>query len=168
MQPWSSFYEVMAGASATLLGLLFVSVSINAAAILSAQHLASRRLAEQAFQNFLAVLMVSLLALIPTITLQELGFTTLAVSAVWVIWVLVRLYQTFAGPHGAGSRLHSLRRQLGSLFGFAILISAALRMAEGSSDSRGSYAAAAIVLLFTATAVSWRLLLGLAGNDAGR
>lgn len=166
MQAWTSFFEVTAGASATLLGLLFVSVSFNAEAILSEKHRGSRRLAEQAFQNFLAVLMVSLLALIPAISLESLGFSTLAVSAVWVAWVVIRLYQTFAGSPGAGSRIHALRRQLGSLFGFGVLVWASLRMAQGSGDSRVSYGAATIVLLFTATAVSWRLLLELAGKGA--
>jgi hypothetical protein len=49
MQIWSGFYTVIAGAAATLLGLLFVAVSINATAILNEADGNSRRLAEQAF-----------------------------------------------------------------------------------------------------------------------
>jgi len=56
MQAWSQFYAAMAGASAALLGLLFVVVSINAPAALGPEEAVSRRLAEQAFQNYLTVL----------------------------------------------------------------------------------------------------------------
>jgi hypothetical protein len=54
---------VISSASAALLRLLFVSISINAPATLGEGQDHSRRLAEQAFQNYLAVLMVAQLAL---------------------------------------------------------------------------------------------------------
>ena len=56
MQAWSQFYAAIAAASAALLGLLYVAVSINAAAALGPDQPVSQRLAEQAFQNYLAVL----------------------------------------------------------------------------------------------------------------
>ena len=68
MQAWSQFYAAIAAASAALLGLLFVVVSINAPAALGPEEAVSRRLTEQAFQNYLAVLMVALLALFADIS----------------------------------------------------------------------------------------------------
>jgi hypothetical protein len=68
MQGWLEFYAVTAGAAATLLGLLFVAVSINATVILGEAREDSKRLVEQAFQNYLAVLLVSLLAIVPALT----------------------------------------------------------------------------------------------------
>jgi hypothetical protein len=73
MQGWLGFYAVTAGAAATLMGLLFVVVSINGAAILGGGHHHSRRLAEQAFQNYVAVLVVSLLALFPDLSNTQFG-----------------------------------------------------------------------------------------------
>jgi hypothetical protein len=162
MQIWVAFYAVVGGASATLLGLLFVAVSLNAAAILSEAHAGSKRLAEQAFQNFLAALMISLLALFPSLQLAELGIATLGVSAAWAVWVLVRVYLAFTRPFAAGSRWQSLRRQLSSLIGFGMLIVAALRMTLNLGDSRNLFAIASIILLFSATTVSWELLLNIA------
>jgi hypothetical protein len=162
MQTWSEFFSVMAGASATLLGLLFVSVSINATKILSEQHRNSKRLAEQAFQNYLAVLMVSLLALFPSLKPSELGASTLAVTIVWSVWVLVRLYQALIERSDSASRIYVLRRQIMSILGFGLLTSAAYRMASGHDDTRNTFAAANILLLFSATTVSWQLLLKLA------
>jgi hypothetical protein len=162
MQTWSGFYTVIGGASATLLGLLFVAVSINAAGILNEADGNSRRLAEQAFQNYVAVLSVSLLALFPSLTISEFGFVTLCVTAVSAIWVLVRLYLALIKPYERSSRLQSLRRQVISLAGLGMLIFAAARMALNKSDSRNLLAASTIILLVAATRGSWILLLMIA------
>jgi hypothetical protein len=53
MGPWFEFYSVTAGVGATLMGLLFVAVSINAPAILGTGQDKSKRLAEQGFSKFL-------------------------------------------------------------------------------------------------------------------
>src|SRR5271156_181174 len=129
MQTWFEFYAVIGAAAATLTGLLFVAMSMNAAAALSTGPHGSRRLAEQAFQNYLAVLMVSLLALFPDMKLTTFSYVTLSVTALWVVGVLVRLYLTLVRPSNQGSRLFELRRHLSSLIGFGMLIAAAFRMA---------------------------------------
>lgn len=80
MQPWSQFYATIGAAPAQLLGLLFVAVSVNAWAALGPDQAASRRLTEQAFQNYLAVMSLSLLALFPGITTETFGVVTLIVT----------------------------------------------------------------------------------------
>ena len=159
METWSGFYTVIGGASAALLGLLFVAVSVNVAAILGDAQENSKRLAEQAFQNYISVLLVSLLALFPSMTLQELGFVTLCVTALPAIWVLVRVYLALTGTYRGDSRLNALRRHTSSLIGFGMLIYAAVRLALNFGDSRNLFAIATIILLFSATAVSWGLLI---------
>jgi uncharacterized membrane protein len=69
------------------------------------------------------------------------------------------MYQAAMQPYGEGSRLQSLRRQFASLVGFALLIVAAARMAREWGDPRTMFAAAVVVLLFSATTVAWQLLL---------
>ena len=44
MQAWSAFFQVQAGASAALLGLVFVSLSINSSFIVGSKHLPNRAL----------------------------------------------------------------------------------------------------------------------------
>src|SRR5277367_3553386 len=104
MQAWFDFYAVIGAAAATLTGLLFVAMSMNAPAALSRGPEGSRRLAEQAFENYLAVLMVSLLALFPDMSLLLFGRITLVVTATWTAWVLVRLYQAAARPSAHETR----------------------------------------------------------------
>ena len=164
MQAWFGFYAVVGGAAATLMGLLFVAVSINAAAILHEAHGHPRRLAEQAFQNYVAVLLVSLLALFPSLSRLEFGLVTLLVTAASALWVLVRLYLTLTRPHDTTSRMQLLRRQLLSLLSFGMLIFAAGRMASNLGDERNLLAASTVLLLLAATRASWALLLGIAGG----
>ena len=158
MQAWFDFYAVIGAAAATLTGLLFVAMSMNAAAALAKGPEGSRRLAEQAFENYLAVLMVSLLALYPDMTLTSFGRITLMVTATWTVWVLVRLYQAASEPSVHETRSVALRRHLSTLIGFGLLIYAAARMAVDGTDTRDTLAAANIVLLFSATEKAWGLL----------
>ena len=167
MQSWFNFYAVIGAASATLTGLLFVALSMNAVAALSKGPHGSRRLAEQAFDNYLAVLMVSLLALYPDMTLITFGRVTLLVTAAWTAWVVVRLYQAAAEPSVHETRLAAMRRHISTLVGFGMLIYAAARMAIDGKDMRDTMAAANIVLLFSATEKAWGLLNRLAAPQPG-
>ncbi len=158
MHDWFDFYAVIGAAAATLTGLLFVALSMNAAAALARGPEGSRRLAEQAFENYLAVLMVSLLALFPDMTLTSFGRITLMVTATWTAWVVVRLYQAAAEPSVHETRAVALRRHLTTLIGFGLLVYSAARLAIDGTDTRDTLAAANIVLLFSATEKAWGLL----------
>jgi uncharacterized membrane protein len=63
MGAWTSFFETAAGASATLVGLLVVAISINLTRILDFPQLPSR--AGSALVPLAGVMVVSMLALVP-------------------------------------------------------------------------------------------------------
>jgi hypothetical protein len=162
MQAWSQFYATIGAASAALLGLLFVAVSINASAALGPDQVASSRLTEQAFQNYLAVMLVSLVALFPGISTTKFGLITLITTASSSIWVVIRLYQTIRQRHQRSYRY--VRRHITSLIGFGMLLASALGMWLKRAELLSWLAAATLVLLFSATAVSWELLKRLANR----
>ena len=167
MQVWFQFYAVAAGASAALLGLLFVAVSMNAHAILGGDHATARRLAEQAFQNYLAVLLVSLLALFPGMSIADFAIAALTATVVQAGWVLWRVCVALVGALERGSRSYALRRHLTSLIGFTIVLGAGVDMIVTREDHRGWIGAGMMVLLLSATTVSWELLVRLAKGEAG-
>ncbi len=162
MQAWSQFYAAVAAASASLLGLLFVVVSINAPAALGPEEAVSRRLTEQAFQNYLTVLMVALLALFADISAVVFGWVTLAATAGWSVWVVVRFVQAVMEGSERRPWLVGIRRHLSSLIGFGMLLFATLRMALNWADDYNWLAASTLVLMFSATTVSWELLTRIA------
>jgi hypothetical protein len=167
MQLWTQFYAVIAAASATLLGLLFVAVSINVASALGPEVAVSRRLTEQAFQNYLAVMMVAFLALFPGIAPATFGMVILFSTAGWSAWVVIRFCQTLAQRLDRRSWIYSVRRHISSLIGFGILLVSAFRMALNWGTSYNLLAASTLVLLFSATTVSWELLRRIANRSPG-
>lgn len=155
MQPWTQFYATIGTAAAALLGLLFVVVSINVSVALGPT---ARPLTEQAFQNYLTVMLMAFLALFPGITTTTFGIVALVTSAASSVWVAIRFYQTLALHMRRGSWVYPLRRHLSSLIGFGILIVSALRMALNWGTSYNWFAASTLILLFSATEASWGLL----------
>ena len=164
MQTWSGFYGVLAASAATLLGLLFVSVSIDLASKSGAERSSSRKISEQAFQNYVTVLLVSLVALIPDIESATLGIASLGLTATDTVLVLVRILQVWRAPQAGRSRLQFLRRQGSSLLGFAMLFFSSIEMALGNRQHFNLFAASLIVLIASATMVSWELLVHLSSG----
>jgi len=162
MQAWSQFYATIAAASAALLGLLYVAVSINAAAAVGPDQRVSYRLTEQAFQNYLAVLMIALLALFADISAVVFGWVTLAATASWSAWVVIRFVQAMLERGERRAWVIALRRHFTSVIGFGMMLFAALWMALGRGPEYNWLAAATLVLLFSATTVSWELLTRIA------
>jgi Ca2+/Na+ antiporter len=163
MQAWHDLYEMLGGAAATLLGLLFVSMSLNAEIILGPGHTHSRRLAEQAFQNYICVLVISLLALFPAMSTSSFGQSILWVTLFWGLWVLYRMYQVMTAPPSQESRVRSLRRFLSSFAGFGCLIFAGISMMLGNVETLTA-AIGVMLLLISATVVSWELLINVAAQ----
>ena len=88
MQAWSAFFQVQAGASAALLGLVFVSLSINSAAIIASRHLPNRAL--EALVILFLNLAFSSLCLVPGQAERLPAIETIGlVGAVWVVLSLL-------------------------------------------------------------------------------
>ena len=83
MAAWTGFFETAAGASATLVGLLVVAISINLARILGFAQLPSR--AGSALIPLAGVMVVSMLALVPQAP-RMFGAEVLCAGV--VIWAL--------------------------------------------------------------------------------
>jgi hypothetical protein len=158
MQAWSTFYATIGAASATLLGLLFVAVSVNAKAALGSGDRLTSAMTEQAFQNYLAVLLVALLALFPGIPATVFGYLTLFAGVGRAIYVGVRFVQMLRHRGPRRPLIFALRRHASSVIGFGLLIASAAYMAFGRDEEHNMLAASTVVLLFSATTVSWELL----------
>ena len=167
MEAWRPFFEILCGTSATLLGLLFVSVSVNAQAILGGHHKHSQRLAEQSFQNYLAVLLVCLVALYPGTTFRTLGVSLLTMTVAWGGWIFARLYQTLTDAHGREKRIATARRFGGSVAGLVFLIYAGRELLLGADDGRDFLSIGLMVFLISATLVAWQLLISVGTERYG-
>jgi hypothetical protein len=158
------FFSISAGAAATLIGLLFVAVSIAPARTVGKGASMSRRsVAESAFTALLNAFLVSLIALIPT---APLSLGALAVTGGTLLGFVRTLAQTIARwrkePSFSPSRL--LRRLLLPL-GMLIVYGLecwwgvrAYRTFHLSADMCGELAMILVVLQALAIGRSWELL----------
>jgi hypothetical protein len=85
-EQWHDLFVATAGASAALLGLLFVAVSINLERILAYEGLPERAL--ETLLLLLAVLVVSIIGLIPAESTLALGLELLVFAAIVAVVVL--------------------------------------------------------------------------------
>jgi hypothetical protein len=166
MQAWSTYFSTIGTAAATLLGLLFVAVSVNAAAALGAHDRLTRDIAEQAFQNYLAVMLVALLALFPNLQTWIFGPICLLAAGARAAWLALRLGRTFQHSEGRRNLIAALRRHLSTVIGYGLLILATVRMTLNWGDNFNTLAASTMVLMFSATTASWELLRRIAVRAA--
>jgi modulator of FtsH protease len=82
---WHDFYLTIGAASASLIGLLFVALSLNLDTITETSSEDLRALGEQAFNSFSLVLLIALFFLIPTNdpTTYGIAFMALAIGGAY-------------------------------------------------------------------------------------
>lgn len=85
IEPWHDFYTAVSAATATLVGLLFVALSVNLKLVTGEQHAEIQALAIQTFTNFTYVLIISLIFLIPDLSSSGAGFTFLIFGALGTV-----------------------------------------------------------------------------------
>lgn len=93
LHEWHDFFIAVAGASATLTGLIFVGISLSLQRILSNPHLPNR--AMQSLIMLMSILMVGLVNLIPAQSLLELGVEIIMIGASALFIALRSDYKTY-------------------------------------------------------------------------
>jgi len=88
---WQPFFTTIATVSATLVGLLFVSLSINREKITSGPNDELLRLAKRSFGDFLLVLLIAIFFLIP---IQGSRYLTIELVSLGILraWTLMRRF----------------------------------------------------------------------------
>jgi len=164
LHEWHDFFIVAGTSAATLLGLLFVAVTLNADLILVGTRPQLKRVAEQAFQNYISVVLTALLFLFPRQTWAVLATEQLvlgvAMSALVVYRIIVSARRVIDSDF---SRLRTLKRLLPSLLGNLILVYSGWSSINAYDESSVQmFALATVILVVAATAISWDLLLRVA------
>src|SRR5512146_1624695 len=158
------FFSISAGAAATLIGLLFVAVSVAPERTVgNGASMARRSVAESAFTALLNAFLVSLIALIPT---APLSLGALAVTGATLLGFVQTLAQMIARwrKEPSFSPLRLLRRMLlpiGMLVVYGLEFwwgVGAYRVYHLSADTCGELAMILIVLQALAIGRSWELL----------
>ena len=85
---WQMFYAMLGGATATLMGLLFVSLALHSSSIHEEENSHFKRLARLTFSNYLMLLMLSLQMLVPIASKVQIVIPVAGVSVVGLFWTI--------------------------------------------------------------------------------
>ena len=165
---WHDFYLAAGSASAALLGLLFVGVSINLSSIAAAERADMRTKANLAFSNLLYVLCLSLIVLIPGADAPSLAISFSAVAAVGLLRVARRVIGLIRGRDLSWRGFTTVRRLWWTVIADLVLLYVAASLVSRGDAIPLYYGTFVVcVLLIGAADVSWGLL-GVEGEEAHR
>jgi hypothetical protein len=159
-ESWHDFYLTAGAAAAALIGLLFVGISINLDEFTTDEGTGIRVLGEQAFSNFVFVLVISLMVLIPD---QDQLSLSIQLAIVGVLGTLRIVRRAFTLRRRSGGEFGGWRyvvRRLG-LSGAACLGVIAVAASVQRSPVASFYWLVGVVLVYLISAAdsAWDLLI---------
>jgi len=164
---WHDLYMTVGAAAATLVGLLFVGLSLHIGVVVT--HPDVRSLARATLTDFFVVLLVGIAVLQPTADRFQLSDWLIAVAAVSLILLARPLLE---GLSGAGRTLGvgTVAARFGvSIVGLAGLIAcAALIAADRVTDGLDLLLLVVVLLLVVSVRNTWDLLVTVAAREVLR
>jgi hypothetical protein len=157
---WHDFFLASSGATAALLGLLFVGVSINLSTVVAAERVDLRTRAAQAFSNLVFVLVLSLLMLVPNPDPSFIAFGLGAVATIGLVRIGQNLVRLASGARRDRSLLPTLRRIGWTAVADVILAFTAWRIwdSAGRAEVIPNLIGVVFVLLLGAADIAWEML----------
>jgi hypothetical protein len=153
---WTDFFVAAAGASAALLGLLFVAISINLERILKFPGLPGRAL--EAMMQLTCVLLVSLAGLVPGQGHLALGLELLVIVAA-ILAIVVRQPILVADETGREPTSWKVTRWTVRLAGLAVVGIGGISIAAESGGGLYWVAAGVALAIVAAIAGAWVLMV---------
>lgn len=156
MADWNNLYGALAGASAALIGLIFVGVSISLTKILSIRGLPDRALLSLVL--LLNVLVLSVLFLVPQQSVKNLGKEVLIIGI--VVWCVVlrldlRVFQNKQKQYKWRHAFNMLVDQTATV----LYILAGIAMTTHSANGAYWMVAAILISIVKAVLDAWVLLV---------
>jgi hypothetical protein len=163
---WNNFYVLAGSASATLIGLLFVSVSLHIDVLTEDAARSILAGARRTFSRFIIIVVMALLFLVPEESPHGLGSTLLVLGALDAFnnLRLIVLARREAANWQAllGDTARSLVAVIVPLFSSVGLILVALSLYQGKTDGLVWLVAIVAGILTGAAGNAWDLMLSLA------
>jgi hypothetical protein len=156
LMQWHNFYALIGGACATLVALIFVAASIGAEVFKLKDQAGIRSFLSPTVVHFTAILVICLLASVPTETWVLLGALLACVGAIGLVysgWVWRRMMK-----HGIVASIDTVDRLWYALLpipAYLMVIAAGVGMWKRSEPSLDILASALILLLLIGIRNAW-------------
>lgn len=164
---WTNFWMLTGSVAATLIGLIFVSVSLHIDVIASARKDSDiRAMARQTFGNFLLIISFAFIFMVPSSRPFYIG----AILLILGLWQLARtglLWLKFGQGKSSEGQVFAASQIRGSLLipdtiCYLTLVYLAIEIMQGETSNLGWMVMVVIWILVSATKSAWDLMLRLA------
>ena len=159
---WQPFFMTMAAICATFAGLLFLALSLHLRELTETAKVNLKRLAKHTFLDFLEIIFVSFVFLVPHVDSRLLGAMLLAITAANLALFWRILVEALRDRDAAQHRRYFLVRMGISFLAQMFLIAGAVSMLRNVNIEVMNYwlliFAGSVGLLISATRNSWYLL----------
>ena len=161
VREWQVFYATIAASAETLVGLLFVTMALNVGMFAGAENIGLKKLASQTLLNFLYAIVFALIFLIPRQGPIGLGLPLLCIGIVGLIRTVSNLRTLLSNiPQEIFRRTMFVRTAMALTAFLVLIIVSFLVMVRANADSLYWLVAPMILLLISASANTWSLLMG--------
>ncbi|MCC6314653.1 MAG: hypothetical protein IT337_11655 [Thermomicrobiales bacterium] len=158
LEPWRDFYMLAGTAAATLMGLLFVAISLLPGVMADRGAAGLRAWVAQTMSNLVMLLVLALLCLMPELSGETFAVVLLVAAAQGIARGVWRLRYIVRENRDLGHwRLIFLRGVL-PLVTYAVLVYVAYDSSDGAPDSLGLLVVAVFFLVTGAAGAAWQLL----------
>lgn len=159
LNDWTDFYVAISAAAATLMGLLFVSVSLKSEIYADPRYPDLRATAVNTFASFLFLLLDALYVLIPHQSTATLGWT-LVITTVFQLRVMAdELRNVLRTVSLRGVTAELFWRLILPFISAMVVLGVGIGLLFGEESSLDWLVSAVIAMLVTATRNAWYLLL---------
>lgn len=156
---WKDFYIAISAAAATLMGLLFVSVSLKSEIFADPRYPDLRATAINTFASFLFLLLDALYVLIPHQSTASLGWT-LVVTTVFQLRVMAdEIRNVIRSVTLRGVTAELFWRLILPFLSAMVVLGVGIGLIFGNEGSLDWLVSAVIAMMVTATRNAWYLLL---------
>jgi hypothetical protein len=160
VQEWQVFYATVATSAATLVGLLFVAMSLNLGMFGGTDNIGLKKLAGQTLANYLYIIIFALIFLIPRQGPIGLGVPLICNGLAGLTRTVSHLRTLLSNMPQGISRKDIFVRAAMALVAFSVLIIVSfLVMVRANAGSLNWLVAPMILLLISASLNTWSLLI---------
>ncbi len=159
IETWHDFYMLAGTVAATLLGLLFIGISINLEMIRRVENIGFDALAHQTFANFLYVLFLAFTFLVPHQNLIGVVAPLLGIGSFGLYNNVRALTTALHNRPAAWNKVYFFRRFALPLAAFIGLIAIGIVVWQGAIEILYWLIFVILVLLVSATRNAWDLLV---------
>lgn len=158
LQPWQNFYTLTGTAAATVMGLLFVSMSLNPSMMNAANRNHTRAWAGQTMNNLVSLLLLALLCMLPDLDIPAFALGLLALGGEGIIRGLYRLKFAISVSGEQWALHHVLMRLVLPLAAYAIMILVGIDVLRGDAKAVDHLVWAVFLMVAGGAMTAWALL----------